>query len=972
MWLLAALSLLLPGELPLEARSELLRQALEGELSSATPSAEALGYDLAKPEQVTARKQVVTRRLESLDARLESLTSTTSTTAVQLSRVRQVLKLEAELLSRSPESLRALVQAEKAQREAEAERKRANERVRAAARMEAEAELARRAALAAAARAVSEKVAELEERTAAIEEVKAELSRLKGFRSQARTIRSRERKTTSSQIQRLVADAHRVRTASQARALFDGVQAAYEGVDLGLSQALSLAEGRVRLPDVPALLEPPTSVTSTIARAAYESMEAARKDAIDLRSSIDEEELRAQAAELAAWAELSSAVASARNDVWSRGGAPRLDPFQPAAFWKQLEREARVVFNRLRAYVRLRTLQISQDLEDPSSVPWRTVAWPYVKGLLVALLAVWLHNRIYALRRRLLGARQQLRSIRSVQLVNRVERALGRYAAPLLFVLAVEAIGWVTVPSERGPELVVAQVLARWFGVYWLLQRVLVGTVLGLARRNRRRITVPIEQAIERSVVTSTRGLVGAGFILNLTQRLLGGGYLATTIRVLVVAWLVLMALRLVNRWRTAIADAYLDAYPQGRFAKSIEQSKNRWTGFVVLLGTFVVVALRSIYTLAKDALLQIEQIRRALAFLFRVRLERLRDEAASEAPVEDLPMRIRATFTTRPLDDSRLRVDRFPHVDDVEALLEACRKKRGVGSVLVSGRPGYGKTTWLHRLEEVLEGSAIWLSLAHDPESDLHQEMLDYLYGRRDKPPVLNCDVLLLDDLHRILARRPGGLMPYERLVAWMESTEGRPVFVASIHEPFRKYLDAALPHRVPFRREWSLGPWTEDDIRRLIMARAAMSGVVHEFDQLVRDGSSEEAMARSGEAYTRLIWDYADGSPRVALHCWTQSLVPVGGKRVRVRLFRSPSTELLEQIPQSALWLYGAMMLHDGLRPDDAGPILRWPTGRCESVFRWGMENEVLCKDDQARFRPQVAWELPLLRHLRRYNVL
>ena len=159
-----------------------------------------------------------------------------------------------------------------------------------------------------------------------------------------------------------------------------------------------------------------------------------------------------------------------------------------------------------------------------------------------------------------------------------------------------------------------------------------------------------------------------------------------------------------------------------------------------------------------------------------------------------------------------------------------------------------------------------------------------------------------------------------------------------------------AARPRRIRFRSEQTINEWSEGDIRMLLMARAAASGVVHQFEDLVVDAAqSDAALVRSSESYVRLIWDYADGCPEVACHFWLRSLVYVADDRVRVRLFSAPNGTRLERLPEEARFVYAALVTHDALSAEHVARVLR-----VERVAR-GSDAATRARRGPARSRPR-----------------
>jgi hypothetical protein len=855
---------------------------------------------------------------------------------------------------RSAEVEEALAQTERVRQEAELQRQASRVRAEAAEATRREAEQARIDALRRAERARSELLRRLQQDKARTAEAAAALAESRRNVARGQKARSVVRAQRSARIESLVRRAHLVTTATAADALDPIVDAEWRDAIDALAQAMQADPPSLpELPPIPVI----DTETSSAAQALLARIRDVRGEAAAVRDQFLQETEQARLDELQAWFDLVTALDAARSEVRSKCSSAHVR----SGLRDRLPREIEAQQWMLRAFLRLRAARL-RALSTLGPTGWLATLGPYVPALLLLLGFGVLLGQVSALRRRLRRTQVYLRSLASLRRLDAADQFLARFSRPVLLLLAVSVVP-LLLPENAGPEFRVALVVVRWLSIYWLLRAAIASLVFWMARRRQTRLARATRNNIERSAMLAARGLVAFGLVVDVGSVILGEGVLFQLVRGLLFVGLFVIGLELIRRWRGSVASAYLANFPDSRLSRAVEAHRDRWTGVFVVTAAFVAVMARSTYQLARDALLQFEQSRRALAYLFRLRLERKRDELP-EVDVQSLPDGVRRANLNRPLKSDRLRIDRFPQLDRAQELAAAHREGQG-GSLLLSAPKGCGKTTWLLRLAEELETDPTWL----EPQVD--HPLCRYLLG--DGPPPEESGVIFIDGLHRFLLRAPGRLQPYERLCAWMEDAGRHSLLVVSIHEPFWRYVTAVKPLRVPFRYELALSRWSEDEIRHLLMARAACSGVVHEFDDLVvEDHSSAAAVARSGEAYIRLLWDHADGSPRVALHFWLRSLVPVGQNRVRVRLFRSPPTDVLTDLPDHAQWLMATLVLHDGLRPAEAAEVLRWPQDRCLALLEQGADRALLETDDHGRYRPPPSWERTVERHLRRRNYL
>lgn len=947
----------------LQSRIRDLQSALQGEPPSESLE-ELLGVDPSRPDAVSQRRRELAKLLDGAVP-----TSSTSTTPQALT-VR-LAQLQRAFLEKPKAFRDALVDAETARRQAERDRERAEARAAAAARAAELAEKERREALEDARRARTALLREIEERRADVAAWSKALSDLHARVSKESEARSEELSAASRAIQRLLTRVLRAETSTSAHALYRRVVPEWEGASRQLGGALERVERPVDLPPAPAIALDRSVATSTAAAARWREVEAALADAQRLRSELSELEAQARVSSVRGWAQLLASASLARSTALAQSTSSfRLQEIGwTGAGLRNLQLELQASAHAVRAYVQLWIDELSRPGLQMARDELFRRSWPWLKSLLVVVVAGWLWSRVRPLRERIRAAQAQARNLTKLRRLALADRLVEQFVGPVVFVASCEVVARLLRADERGPELMVVLVVARWFGLFWLLRRALSTLVLWLARRRRAALPRRLRLEIEASVLRASRAFIFAAAARQLAVYFFGTSALTRTIETGLLVFVALVAFSLLRRWRETVAKAYLSAFPDGRLARAVEAHQNRTYGLGVVFFAFVAVTIRSGAQLIREGVLRIEQIRRALAFIFRLRLQRSAEDSGDGETdaTADLQPSVRQAFTLDAVEDDALRIDRFPGLDDV--LEDAPR------TVSLIGDMGAGKTTWLLRYRARLEGDVTWVDCGRPTSDPAAASIVAHLAGQSDRPAWTDDGpptAIVIDDFHRLLLRAPGGLDPLDRLMAWTEAPDGPKQWVVSVHGPFWRWATAARPYRVRFRREVKLEPWSEEEIRFLLMARAAASGVVHDFGELVSDATNEEAIARSGEGFTRLIWDASDGSPRVALFEWCRSLAPAGPGRVRIRLSRGPDTGRLFELDDPDWRLLAALMLHDGLTPEAGAKVLRRPPDLAAAQLDRLADLGMLIKEDSGRYRASYRWERPIERQVRRRHLL
>jgi hypothetical protein len=118
-------------------------------------------------------------------------------------------------------------------------------------------------------------------------------------------------------------------------------------------------------------------------------------------------------------------------------------------------------------------------------------------------------------------------------------------------------------------------------------------------------------------------------------------------------------------------------------------------------------------------------------------------------------------------------------------------------------------------------------------------------------------------------------------------------------------------------------------------------------------------------------LVWDYADGNPRVALHFFRLSLVWSAGRQVDVRLFPTPSVDALEEFEWRTWLVLACLVQHENLRVSDAVASLRFPQAECARALQLLQQRGFLtCVDGCYRVAPH--WARAVHRFLQRKKML
>ncbi len=612
-------------------------------------------------------------------------------------------------------------------------------------------------------------------------------------------------------------------------------------------------------------------------------------------------------------------------------------------------------------------------------------AWTALKTLAVVVLFVWIRRRGPALERWLRDA--ALKRSPSVARRRRLDAllAVARPAAPwALALLALQALRWALRRLAELPEARLAWGVALLYAAYRLAVELIAGrlssppgraargddTRARIRRSVRAFLRVTLVAAVLLLVVSSS---VGAGYLYHLTWRL---------------AWiaLALVLLQALFHWRREIVDTYLARGADGRLAGTVRRARDRWYGGFVAAAALGVLAGRAGAALAGRFVLGFDHTRRALAFLFRRRIEKEAERVGYARPDPDEPLapQLEESLSEDPVSDERLLVDYFPGLDRLHEALGAWIENGAGGSFLLTGDYGIGRTSWLGRLsvdslplqrvtiEERIDSPA---ALARVLGTRLELGEVADEDGLRARLLELPRRVVVIDRGQNLFLGKVGGYAGFEAFMSLVDDTAAHVFWLVSFSKLAWEHISAVHPQLAGFRHRVALGPWPEEQIHRLIQRRIAAAGVEVIYDDLMLESLDRVARRvqaiETAEGYSRMLWDHCLGLPRVALHYWRRSLVPDGSSKVRVRLFVPPPVDEVEQLGDVAPFLLAAITVHESLTLDEMATVTRYTDRLCR-IYAARLRDLGVIRRVGERHWVNTFWQPAVTRLLRRRNLL
>ena len=508
------------------------------------------------------------------------------------------------------------------------------------------------------------------------------------------------------------------------------------------------------------------------------------------------------------------------------------------------------------------------------------------------------------------------------------------------------------------PELDLIANTAQWAIGYLLITELVFRAILRVAEREHL-FDDELKNRIHRTLRRILRYLFAVAWANQVALRFLGDDLalgLAQNLFILGGIWVVVSVLR---AWRTDIARAYVTGWPQTRLADSVRSADAHWYGFFVSMAAFSFVAGKALYGVGKDFVFGFDHTRKALAYLFRLQIERsARERPPRTFDVSVLPTKVIEMFaddeaaTLRNFSTGWL-VNEFPRLHTLAR--EFREGKHAAGILWLHGAYGMGRTTWLRRLHAEISAERPCHLLTPSGRMFTKEQLLawlgeqlalDKLDSVRDFEKAFaerQRTLIMIDGLEWFFLRNIGGYGALDTLLELVRATRGRVDWAWSVPQPAHRHLMYAKRMVELVGTSVHLKPWNEAKIRELIRVRQNATGHSVSFEELlIREMERTELSAqvvKNEEQYIRLLWNFAQGNPRIAQHFWLRSLVADEAGDLHVNLYEVPSVEELERFPESDRFILMTFALHRSLTIGEAAKSCALQVGHVESHVQRGL---------------------------------
>lgn len=451
------------------------------------------------------------------------------------------------------------------------------------------------------------------------------------------------------------------------------------------------------------------------------------------------------------------------------------------------------------------------------------------------------------------------------------------------------------------------------------------------------------------------------------------------------------LAVYFLRAWRPRIVHEYVQWSPKaGALSELAEAHSHRFYGVFILALVFVVIVARRIARFFQRQMMGLVWIRAIKAVWTRSRVEKHgRHGRVLENP-PDLPPDIITQFPVGPIGPEERPV-RTPPLETIKEMFESWKKDKSDGSVVLVGEAGMGKSTILNQLEvelgePVMHGRLLTkithtknlagtlariLDLPGEGDISSESELVSAVFDEERR-------VIALDNCHNLFLRKVGGFQAWEAFTRIVNETCDNVFWVLTFNDTSWEYLNDVAERVSYFRRVIHVPPWTDEQLRRLVLTRMRRAKYRPNFTNLLvtrlEGVKTSTQIIRTSKGYFRLLWDFTDGNPRLATHFWMRSLVPeVDKRRASVHLFAAPKVESLEKLPDDLAFVLTAVVEHENITPAELAETSNMSIEFCRFALRLCRERGYLWRNPTTgRVALSMHWQKTIVRYLTRKGFL
>lgn len=473
--------------------------------------------------------------------------------------------------------------------------------------------------------------------------------------------------------------------------------------------------------------------------------------------------------------------------------------------------------------------------------------------------------------------------------------------------------------------------------------------------------------------------IIVVGLALSLTSAVVGKGAIYSWM--ISTCWLLSfpVALYLVHRWGPIVFERVAARPDQTGFTKWVTAKRSGVQSFPAAAAAAVYLLGAGLASWVMRQLSGLEATRRLLAYLFR--REVAKQAAASKADTRYKPISTEVYDAFHP--DSVI-TEQLGDVatEAIASVVEKASTPTPTFTAIV-GERGSGRPAFLACVKKEVGADRVRIVQCPEEGFDALAVELAKMCGDASlRGPeltaaieALGTAVVAIDGLERLIVPAVNGLRGLDAFTKLARRVGGKISWIVTIGAASWHFIRRAREDRVFFEQVVPLPQWTEDQLGDLIRTRCKAAGIDPSFEGLTvprkADVPLPEQENRTEASYYRLLWDFSNGNPAVALHAFRESLFINPDGATVVRLFREPPPEQIENLSMTLLFILRSVVQLEFATSQEIESATQIPKNDIKDALRFCVSRGYLDAVGPG-FRLSWPWYRTITTVLRRQHLL
>jgi hypothetical protein len=234
---------------------------------------------------------------------------------------------------------------------------------------------------------------------------------------------------------------------------------------------------------------------------------------------------------------------------------------------------------------------------------------------------------------------------------------------------------------------------------------------------------------------------------------------------------------------------------------------------------------------------------------------------------------------------------------------------------------------------------------------------------------------LVLIDKCHQMFLSEVGGFEAFREFLDIINAQTKNIFWCSTFNIYSWQYLNRVYGKNHYFRTIKKIQPWTEEDIRSMILERHELSGFKISYQDILKAAKTSDDNATVDFVETkffRLLWEQSNGNPKTAIELWFSALKYIKPNKLKVGLPYSFRPKILNELQDDASFVFHEILKHGDLTFSELKAVLNMGDGIIQYALKLGLENDLLDRTRGGRYSVNSLMQPVLINSLRKKNLI